>query len=106
MKTLLLALSISLFATSSFAENTHRENSKDDDKPVKAEAANGNCDWGVSLGLPGAGFGLCGSNGNLVSARLAEVANQIGNPCAPENAVALAALLTAPKLRDVTVVCE
>jgi hypothetical protein len=38
MKTLLLALSISLFATSSFAENTHRENSKDDDKPVKAEA--------------------------------------------------------------------
>jgi hypothetical protein len=106
MKRLLLTLSISLIATSSFAENTFKEGKTTEDKPIKAEAANGNCDWGVSLGLPGAGFGICGANGNLVSARLAEVANQIGDPCAPENAVALAALLTAPKLRGVTVACE
>ena len=54
--------------------------------------AGGGCTWGVNIGLPGTGgAGICGTTKNAAAGILAQIADQIGNPCLAENKVAIAA---------------
>ncbi len=80
----------------------------DSDESVSlATPAGGACSWGVNIAVPGeGGFGVCGTTRNQTAAALAQIADSIGNPCAAENQLAVAALLNAPMLRDVELTCN
>lgn len=81
--------------------------SDNDDSVSLATPAGGGCTWGVNLAIPGeGGFGVCGTTKNQTAAALAVIADEIGNPCAADNTLAVAALLKAPLLKGIKLSCH
>jgi hypothetical protein len=78
-----------------------------DDSVSLSTPAGGGCTWGMNVAVPGeGGFGVCGTTKNATAAALAVIADDIGNPCAADNSLAVAALLKAPLLKGVKLTCK
>jgi hypothetical protein len=78
-----------------------------DESVALSTPAGGGCTWGFNIGVPGTGgAGICGTTRNQAAGILAQIADNIGNPCLPENKLAVAALMRAPLMRGVKLECK
>ena len=78
-----------------------------DESVALSTPAGGGCTWGFNVGVPGTGgAGICGTTRNQAAGILAQIADDIGNPCLAENKLAVAALMRAPLMRGLKIECN